>query len=196
MRTAWIGTLISTVVVVGLLYGISNPAASEETQRMYVGVGKCKTCHKTEAQGSQFPLWEKSPHAKAFATLAGEQAKAIAKEKGIEDPQKADACVKCHVTAHGVDKKFLGEGFAVTDGVQCESCHGAGGDYYKMATMKSVASGETKPEAVGLVLPTKEVCVKCHNSESPTFKEFDFAKMSAKIAHPIPAERKAQYKKP
>jgi hypothetical protein len=196
MRRAWIGLLVSTIVSVGLFYGISGSAASEETQRMYVGVAKCKTCHKTEAQGLQFALWEKSAHAKAFATLAGEQAKAIAKEKGIEDPQKAEACVKCHVTAHGVDAKFLGEGFVAADGVQCESCHGAGGDYFKMATMKAVTKGETKPETVGLVLPNREVCVTCHNSESPTFKEFDFEKMAAKIAHPIPAERKAQYKTP
>jgi hypothetical protein len=194
MRRNWTRLIVAAVVAAAFLYTVTGPAASEETQRMYVGVAKCKICHKTEAQGSQFPLWEKSAHAQAYAALAGDKAKAIAKEKGIEDPQKADACLKCHVTGYGVDAKYFGEGFLATDGVQCEACHGAGGDYGKMATMKSLTKGEIKPESVGLVLPTKETCVKCHNEESPTFKEFDFDKMVAKIAHPIPAERKAQYK--
>ena len=194
MRKTWINLIVATVAVAVVLYAVAGPAASAETQRMYVGVAKCKTCHKTDAQGAQFPLWEKSSHAKAFANLAGEKAKAIAKEKGIEDPQKADACLKCHVTGHGVDAKFLGEGFLASDGVQCEACHGAGGDYNKMATMKSLAKGEIEPASVGLVLPDAKTCTKCHNDGSPTFKGFEFEKMAPKIAHAIPAERKAQYK--
>jgi hypothetical protein len=63
-----------------------------------------------------------------------------------------------------------------------------------MATMKSVIKGEIEPASVGLVMPNKDLCVKCHNDGSPTFKGFEFEKMAAKIAHPIPAERKAQYK--
>lgn len=194
MRKTWISLIVVTFTVFAVLYTMPGTASSAETQRMYVGVAKCKTCHKTDAQGLQFPLWEKTSHAKAFVTLAGEKAKAIAKEKGIEDPQKADACLKCHVTGHGVDAKFFGEGFVAADGVQCEACHGAGGDYYKMATMKSLTKGEIEPASVGLVMPNKDLCVKCHNEESPTFKGFDFAKMAPKVSHPIPAERKAQYK--
>ena len=194
MRKTWISLIVVTLTVFAVLHTMTGPASSAEAQRMYVGVAKCKTCHKTDAQGAQFPLWEKSSHAKAFATLAGEKAKAIAKEKGIEDPQKADACLKCHVTGHGVDAKCFGEGFLAADGVQCEACHGAGGEYYKMATMKSLTKGEIEPASVGLVMPNKDLCVKCHNEGSPTFKGFEFEKMAAKIAHPIPAERKAQYK--
>ncbi|UCH85778.1 MAG: cytochrome C554 [Candidatus Latescibacterota bacterium] len=173
---------------------LAGPAYSEETQRTFIGASKCKTCHKTEAQGQQYVLWEKAAHSKAYETLAGESAKAIAKERGIEDPQTAAECLKCHVTAYGVDKKFLGEKYAITDGVGCESCHGAGGDYSKMKTMKAITSGETEPASVGLVIPNEKTCVGCHNEESPTFKEFDFEKMVAKIAHPIPEERKAKYK--
>lgn len=194
MRKTWIGMIVAAVAVAAVLYALAGPAASAETQRMYMGVAKCKTCHKTDAQGAQFPLWEKTSHAKAYATLAGEKAKAIAKEKGIEDPQKADACLKCHVTAHGVDAKYIAEGFLATDGVQCEACHGAGGEYYKMATMKSLTKGEIEPASVGLVVADAKTCTKCHNQESPTFKGFEFEKMVAKVAHPIPAERKAQYK--
>jgi hypothetical protein len=43
--------------------------------------------------------------------------------------------------------------------------------------------------ASGLILPTKEVCVSCHNSESPTFKSFDYEASLAKIAHPNPSKK-------
>ena len=38
----------------------------------------------------------------------------------------------------------------------------------------------------GMILPTEEVCKKCHNPESPTYKPFNYAEASAKIAHPDP----------
>ena len=37
-----------------------------------------------------------------------------------------------------------------------------------------------------------EKCKMCHNSESPTFKEFDFKTALAKIAHPNPAKGAAK----
>jgi Cytochrome c554 and c-prime len=181
------GLMAACAIFVGV--GAANAA-----DHMFIGAAKCAMCHKTATQGEQYPKWQASPHAKAYETLAGDKAKEIAKAKGIADPQKAPECLKCHVTAAGVDAKLLGEKYAVTDGVECESCHGAGGDYSKMATMKGLISGTIDPKTVGFVLPDKATCEGCHNGQSPTFKEFDFDKMAAKIAHPIPAERKAQYK--
>jgi hypothetical protein len=195
MRKFCVSSLVMTFVFVAVVAALTGPVSSEETQRMYVGSEKCKVCHKTEAQGAQHPIWEKSSHAKAYETLAGEEAKAAAKKAGIEDPQKAAECLGCHVTGYGVDAKYLGDKYDMTEGVGCESCHGAGGDYVSMKTMKAVASGEIEPASVGLVVPTKETCVGCHNEKSPTFKGFEYEKMVAKIAHPIPAERKAQYEK-
>jgi len=50
-----------------------------------------------------------------------------------------------------------------------------------------IYEGKLKAEEYGMIKPvTKEVCVSCHNEESPTFKGFDFEKMVAKIAHPVP----------
>ena len=63
-----------------------------------------------------------------------------------------------------------------------------------MATMKAIAAGTQDRHAVGLVKPTAEVCQRCHNEESPTFKEFKFEEMVAKIAHPNPM-RAAKAKK-
>jgi nitrate/TMAO reductase-like tetraheme cytochrome c subunit len=85
--------------------------------------------------------------------------------------------VKCHVTGYGEDALFT-ESFVKTDGVQCESCHGAGSDYLSLSVMKDRA----KAIAQGLIIPTKELCVKCHNPESPNYKEFNYDEYSKKIA--------------
>jgi hypothetical protein len=169
-------------------------AVAGAAEHKFVGTAKCAMCHKSAAQGEQFPKWQASKHSKAFQTLASPKALEIAKAKGIADPQKAPECIKCHVTAAGVDTSMVGPKYAIADGVGCESCHGAGADYIKKSTMEGVAGGTIKPETVGLTLPDKATCEKCHNKESPTFTAFDFDKAKAAIAHPMPAERKAKYK--
>ncbi len=175
---------------------VAQTGAAAAADHAFVGAAKCATCHKTVAQGEQFPKWQASMHAKAYETLAGEKAKEIAKAKGIADPQKAPECLKCHVTGYGAAAALLGEKYAVTDGVGCESCHGAGGDYVKKATMEGVMNGTITAASVGLVKPDKATCEKCHNKESPSFTSFDFDKSYAKIKHEMPAERKAKYKAP
>jgi len=169
-------------------------SASAETQRTFVGAAKCKTCHKKPEVGEQYPKWLETAHAKAYETLGGDTAKKIAEANGFGNPQEAPECLSCHVTGHGVAAEFLGTKYAVTEGVSCESCHGAGGDYYKKATMKSLMTGEIDGATVGLVKPTKEVCITCHNDKSPTFTEFNFDEMVKKIGHPIPDAKKAEYK--
>ena len=51
------------------------------------------------------------------------------KAKGVDNPQEADACLKCHVTGHGLPTEILGKKWRAKDGVTCESCHGFGADY-------------------------------------------------------------------
>src|SRR5262245_13748234 len=145
-------------------------------------------CHNTAAQGKIFDKWMASKHASAFAALASPEAKKIGAAKGIEDPQKADACLKCHVTGHTAAAELKDVKWAATEGVTCESCHGAGGDYWKADVMKSVTADPAKAPAVGLTIPNEKTCLGCHNSESPTFKSFDYKTMWAKIEHKIPAE--------
>ncbi len=160
---------------------------------MFMGATKCAICHKTEAQGEQYPKWQASKHAQAYATLATPAAKEIGKKLGIEDPQKDEKCLGCHVTGHGADAALLSPKYDPTEGVTCESCHGAGGDYSKKSTMEGIMSGTIEAASVGLTMPDEKTCVQCHNDKSPSFTGFDFDKMKAKIAHPMPAERKAKY---
>ena len=159
-------------------------AAEDAPKPQYIGSMTCaKICHKTSKQGEQLRIWEESAHAKAWETLASEKALAIAKAKGIADPQKSEQCVKCHTTAHGVAAELLDAKFSHTEGVGCESCHGPGSLYKKRSVMKDRAASV----AVGLLLPDEKTCVQCHNEESPTYKPFNYEEKWKLIAHPKPA---------
>lgn len=154
----------------------------------YIGAKKCGMCHKSEKQGSQLPIWEKSAHANAYKTLLTAEADKIAKEKGFETKAvETDACLKCHVTGHGLPEARFEKGFDIAEGVQCEACHGPGSEYKSMKTMKDQAESVK----AGLVVFTDDAaieaqCKTCHNEESPTYKEFKFAEMYEKIKHNIP----------
>lgn len=153
----------------------------------YVGVETCGMCHKTEKQGNQIGIWKKTSHAQAFNTLQSDAALKIAKEKGLAGlPSESEECLKCHVSGANLDKSLLGAKFNMSDGVQCETCHGPGSDYKSAKIMKD------RKEAIasGLLVYEKpaELCVKCHNEESPTFKSFNFDEMWPKIAHPVAAK--------
>ncbi len=161
-----------------VLLALSVGATSQDNG--YVGVDGCKMCHRSEAKGNQAGKWAESPHAKAFEVLGSDRAKEIAQEKGVGNPQEADACLSCHVTGHGETEK--GPRYKVEDGVGCESCHGAGSAYNKMNIMKDREAALAK----GLLEVTEATCTKCHNENSPTFDGFNFEEMKAKIAHPNP----------
>ena len=172
---------------------VAGAVAANAGDFKYVGAGKCKTCHKKELIGDQYTAWQKGPHAKAFETLKGDAAQKIAAEKGISGPaNEAAECLKCHVTAYGKAPSAVAAGpLKPKEGVCCESCHGAGSAYRK----KKVMSDHAASVAAGMLEPGKnaEVCTACHNSESPTYKDFDHAARVKEIAHPIPAEVKGRY---
>jgi len=81
------------------------------------------------------------------------------------------------------ESEFLGS-FDLSQGVQCESCHGPGSEYKKLEVMKDPEQSMAK----GLIVhkEKEEFCNNCHNPESPTFFEFDYDPMWEMIAHPKP----------
>ncbi len=154
-------------------------------EHSYVGVKTCGMCHKSEKSGNQLGVWKNSLHSKAYETLLTEKADKVAKEKGLTTKaSESPECLKCHATGYDLDASLLGKKFKIEDGVQCETCHGPGSDYKK----KSIMKDREKAIANGLILYDKpeELCVKCHNEESPFYKEFNFAEFWDKIKHPVP----------
>jgi len=135
----------------------------------YVGSRKCKMCHNKPATGAQYAKWLDSKHAHAMEVLNAEEAK---------DPK----CLKCHSTFGSVDADLILT-LKIEEGVSCESCHGPGSKYYPASVMKAKDKAMTK----GMIEPTEQVCIACHNSESPNFKGFNYKEYVAKIAHGKPA---------
>ncbi len=196
-RLAWAG--LTAFALTGLLLAeakspSTGSAATQAKPNRYVGAEKCKNCHMSEASGNQYAAWQKMDHAKAFATLASDKAKEIGKAKGIDDPQKSDACLKCHVTAFGLPADQLQKPMDAKLGVQCESCHGPGEQHSKArmaaaakeADDAQAAAPKAVPAGEIVSLPDQKTCLSCHNDQSPTFKPFCFQERVDKVRHDDP----------
>jgi len=155
-----------------------------QAQNKYVGTKMCGMCHRTEKQGKQLDIWQKSKHAEAYKTLTTAKADEFAKARGLTKPAvESPECLECHVVK--ADAKLFDAKFDIKDGVQCELCHGAGSAYKNIMKDKSkaIAAGLTdfKDEAA-----IEKFCKTCHNEKSPVHKEFKFKEMWGKIKHSIP----------
>lgn len=155
---------IKSLILVCLVFFIGNTINAQS----YIGAAKCKMCHNSPTKGAQYKVWSENAHAKAWDVLSDEE-------------KAKPECAKCHSTFHSVDASLRGT-LTEAEGVSCESCHGAASNYKAVHTK----GDRTASVAVGLVIPNEELCKKCHNEESPTFKGFDYATAVAKIAHPKP----------
>jgi len=180
--------LFTLFIAVIMLCWLANGFAQEAPKFKYVGVSKCKMCHKGEKKGNIYEKWQAESHSKAFETLASDESKAIAKKLGIkEEPQQAKECLVCHVTAYKADAAEKEASLTMEEGVSCEACHGPGSEYKSLKVMKDLTAGKLKGADYGLVVPDEKVCVTCHNEKSPTYKAFKFDEAVKKIAHPLPA---------
>ncbi len=157
------------VFLLGIVFIFSTIVNAEDFK--YIGAAKCKMCHNKADKGEQYNKWLASPHAKAMASLKGDEAK---------NPK----CLKCHSTAAGANQALVAT-ITVEEGVSCESCHGPGSAYKVATTMKDTKLSMAK----GLIMPDEKVCKKCHNEESPHYKGFNYKEYVAKIAHDDPTPK-------
>ncbi len=168
-----------SLLCLGLLLTLTASAASAEPA--FIGTKLCKKCHK-----KQFTSWEATGMGKALETLKP-GAKAEEKKAAGLDPDKDYSteakCLGCHTTGNG---KPGGYGSAEADEfagtVGCESCHGAGGDYYA-EDKHHIKNKEFKSADLVqygfLAKPGADNCTTCHNENSPTNKAFDYEKALA-----------------
>ena len=174
-------------ITVGLLVCLSFTTPSRGADPTNIGAKKCKVCHMSKKQGAQYKVWEASKHAGAYATLATPEAKTAATKAGVSgDPQKSEACLKCHGALAGVDAKMIAASYDVALGVQCESCHGAGSAHVDNMRQRMKTKDMSIPTAQTKVEANEAFCVTCHNADSPTYKAFNFEESWKQIAHPLP----------
>ena len=175
--------MLARIILTGAI--IFAPVFFAYAQHSFVGVKTCGMCHKSDKDGQQLSIWENSQHSKAYETLLTEKANKIAKEKGFKTKaSETEECLKCHTSGYNVDASLLGDKFKIEQGVQCETCHGAGSDYKS----KKIMEDRKQSEANGLKLyeNPEDLCITCHNAESPTMVEFNFAESWEKIKHTKP----------
>jgi excinuclease UvrABC ATPase subunit len=177
------------VILFGLMIFTGSKGLTDDPSSpyfKYVGIKSCATvCHKGDTKGRQLEIWQDSKHSQAFTNLQTPEADQIAKDKGFSTPAaETPLCIKCHVLGKDIDPEELDETFDKTQGVQCETCHGPGSEYKKLSLMKD----KQQALANGLIMHDNgaEFCKTCHNSDSPTFKSFDYDESWAKIKHTDP----------
>ena len=142
----------------------------------HVGVASCagSTCHgRSEADGKivrqdELRSWqdESSPagaHSRAWRVLTEPRSRAIAARLGIGQASSAPMCLGCH--AAPVAQGRRGPRFQLSDGVGCESCHGAAGGW--LASHYAVGGTHASNVSRGMV-PLEDprarasVCLDCH----------------------------------
>lgn len=139
------------------LAGLPNPPLL--SRNGYSGEATCMICHNKE-----YIQWRLTRHADAFASIM---------RKGEEDNEK---CIICHVTGFGnrggynINNKDYSKHL---EGVQCESCHGAG---YQSCS----AFTEIKPKKKKTA-EWKKLCLSCHTQKESL--NFVFAKRYQRILH-------------
>ncbi len=167
---------------------LANCAAAAQRHPVYVGAKACAECHRDAGMGFQHSRWLLSAHARAYASLADPRAKEIARLSGIpQEPQESSMCLGCHATGAHVEDWEKDEAFHVEDGVSCEKCHGPGSEYMDLDTMVDPQAAA----AAGLIMPTKEMCMKCHEVKGSHAQvhgkpKIDIDQAWEEISHPTP----------
>lgn len=165
MKRVWV--VLLTLGLLSALFLVLFAQEEGEEKPEYVGVQKCKMCHK-KIHGA----WLETKHAVAIETLGDTSA-------------TDEACLACHVTGYGKPGGYVGaEETPGLVGVTCEACHGAGSLYWKVPIMKDYEQAV----ANGLVEQDSSVCISCHNEESPTFKGFSYEEAKETGIHKIVEE--------
>lgn len=168
--------------------------AQPTREPVYVGARACATCHDGPGMGHQFSKWLLTKHSRAYSVLSKPEAQEIARLSGVpQEPQESPVCLGCHATAADTEDWEREPGFFIQDGVQCEKCHGPGSEYMDAETM----SNREAAMRAGLRMPTRDLCMVCHNEKGShlavhKLPKLDMEKAWQTISHKRPPEPRHQ----
>jgi hypothetical protein len=171
-------------------------ASAQSAGNQFEGVATCagSTCHgRAEGNGAvvrqdEIATWQEpsSPsgaHSRAYAVLAGPRGRQIAESLGIGPATSAPACLGCHSTFAPEGQR--GDRFLLSDGVGCESCHGASQEWLPLHYAKPATHASNIGN--GLV-PLEDpqtranICLDCHYGSTKTGQFVTHSMMAA--GHP------------
>lgn len=147
----------------------------------HLGVATCAStlCHGSakplaahSVQQNEYVTWSHfDPHARAYRVLLEPRAQKIAVRLGIGPAHEARICLDCH--AENVAASDRGPRFQLSDGIGCESCHGAAQRW--LATHDDAPRVTHADNLASGLLPIEEpasrarVCVACHVGDPTRF---------------------------
>jgi hypothetical protein len=195
-RNLAIGALAASLLFAMMVVLAPLRAAQQAPAGHYVGVAGCagSTCHgrseadgkivrQDELRGWQDPSSPAGAHSRAWRVLTEPRSKAIAARLGIGEAARAPMCLGCHATPGSAAGK--GPRFQVSDGVGCESCHGAASGW--LASHYAVGGTHAANVSRGLVpldnpRARAAICLDCHFGSADAGQFVDHRIMAA--GHP------------
>jgi hypothetical protein len=167
--------IIAAFALLLFLKPLATPAIAQGTSgTTFVGVATCggTTCHgRSEGDGAvvrqdELMLWQDpatpaGAHSRAYDVLRAPRSQVIAQRLGIGEATRAPMCLGCHSSP----APQRGNRFQVTDGVGCESCHGAASGW--LTSHYAVGATHTNNISRGLIALENPriragVCLDCH----------------------------------
>jgi len=174
----WFGAMIMsfrTALALTLVFASAAAAAAEMVQSdtKHLGAATCASsvCHgKLTAQTgrnvalNEYRIWSHDDyHSRAFRDLSNSQSQAIAAKLGLASAATSKICLDCH--ADNVPAAARGPKFQLSDGVQCEACHGGAEKWIETHTQKGVSHSDNVARgmyASEQPLRRAELCLSCH----------------------------------
>jgi hypothetical protein len=177
------GLVLLMACLVALLVGIEGAQATAQGQPAgsgnFLGVASCggTTCHGRSVANTpdmgvvrqdeiliwQDPASAAGAHSRAFSVLQEPRSRLIAQRLGLGEATSARACLGCHATPAPAVRH--GPRFLTSDGVSCESCHGAASPWMAY----HVSAGATREGNLARGMTPLEdpraraaVCLDCH----------------------------------
>ncbi len=159
------------VIILLTVVNLCHADTQKQANRFYVGSKVCRQCHNDPSKGNQYGIWQLSAHAKAFAHLASDKSDLITSLSGLTgEPVNTPICLGCHATASDTEEWQRDVLFDMSEGVQCETCHGPGSEYSTWEIM----SDKKAARDAGLIIPDEVFCLTCHQyNESHKAKLID-----------------------
>ena len=150
----------------------ASAARGADLPPKFLGANSCanSSCHGGGGQNqNQFLVWSlKDFHSqRPAATLTTARAKQIADALQIKDATADARCTTCHAPLHEVPENWRGEDFKASEGVSCESCHGAAENWLRSHTRTDYTRADRT--AVGMrdlqnLYVRANTCVACHQN--------------------------------
>ncbi len=169
--------LLGVLWLAALLVFAAAPSANAQSPSqngaIHMGAATCgaSNCHGSDhpretasVAQTEYKIWStQDAHSKAFEVLGGDRARRIAGNLGVGAPQQSPLCLGCHSDATPIDRRS--PAYKVSDGVDCEACHGAASEFLGphvsglFSHQEHVAAG-MYPTAVPQA--RARLCLSCH----------------------------------